>query len=286
MSIAIFNCGQPEKAKKIEISFESHYDKTQMAIWVEDSLGNHVKTIFITNVTGKYGLGNRPGSGENRQNHWSYGKRFSALPVWAYKRNASKPYRMIMFQHGTDGTEGSQPQYESPEPYYSYLGARFTDKGKYYEDGRTCVYPPRNDLTAFYPQDHPDAQQYAEANDLDAVTGATPGYGKVTKTWECPNLPNGTYTYWIEVNRSFDPNDTWPLENSCYSGQPSVVWSGKITVGATPDTSEGKIVGHGSWDGSSGDLYTDMTGFDDRALRLISNVKAIYYPGTSAKSFP
>ncbi|MEM9490026.1 MAG: hypothetical protein AAGC55_12840, partial [Myxococcota bacterium] len=33
----------------------------QIVVWLEDAAGNFVDTLFITELTGTYGLGNRPG---------------------------------------------------------------------------------------------------------------------------------------------------------------------------------------------------------------------------------
>ena len=59
----------------------------QIVIWVEDAAGNFVDTVFITQQTGTYGLGNRPGRMDfNSAPLWPYGKRITTFPVWAEKK--------------------------------------------------------------------------------------------------------------------------------------------------------------------------------------------------------
>jgi hypothetical protein len=61
--------------------------RPQIAIWLEKADGSFVDSLYVTNATAAYGIGNRPG-------HWRlpssikfpYGKRVMALPVWAHRR--------------------------------------------------------------------------------------------------------------------------------------------------------------------------------------------------------
>ncbi|HEX8951373.1 MAG TPA: hypothetical protein VF945_05985, partial [Polyangia bacterium] len=34
----------------------------QIAVWAEDTLGNYVATLYVTRLTGTFGLANRPGN--------------------------------------------------------------------------------------------------------------------------------------------------------------------------------------------------------------------------------
>src|SRR5687768_6085890 len=48
----------------------------QMVMWLEDTAGNYIATTFITRLTGRFGLGNRPGIMEfNTAWRWPYGRR-------------------------------------------------------------------------------------------------------------------------------------------------------------------------------------------------------------------
>src|SRR6266850_3172776 len=65
----------------------------QIAIWIERADGgclsagpsgtDCVETVYLTRLTGRYGLGNRPGRFDFNSNYrWPMGRRTSVLPVW------------------------------------------------------------------------------------------------------------------------------------------------------------------------------------------------------------
>jgi hypothetical protein len=111
---------------------------------------------------------------------------------------------------------------------------------------------------------------------VDAITSATPKAGEFVRTWHpTKNLKLGTYTYYIEVNKSFDDNEHHNY--SWYRGQPSVVWQGKITVGSKASKSEAKIIGHGDVAGANGSISSDLSTLTT-ALHLIKKVGAVYSP--------
>ena len=58
-------------------------DLYQMAIWVEDTQGRYIETLFVTHCTGKEGLGN------DYLSFFGFNLRSApaVLPVWAHKRN-------------------------------------------------------------------------------------------------------------------------------------------------------------------------------------------------------
>jgi hypothetical protein len=63
---------------------------SQIVAWVEDTAGQYVDTIFITQQTGTFGLGNRPGRWDfNSGPRWPYGRRVSTFPIWAHRRAAA-----------------------------------------------------------------------------------------------------------------------------------------------------------------------------------------------------
>ncbi|MFC1863276.1 hypothetical protein ACFL1Z_04910 [Thermodesulfobacteriota bacterium] len=55
---------------------------SQIAIWLVDSQGNFIDTVYVTRKVAKKGLGNRGGSLDAKMG----GARLSVLPVWAHKR--------------------------------------------------------------------------------------------------------------------------------------------------------------------------------------------------------
>jgi hypothetical protein len=73
----------------------------QIVIWLEDANGGFIDTLFITEATGRYGLGNRPGIMEfNSDFYWPYGRRETVFPVWAHRHGALYP--KLVFQDGKD----------------------------------------------------------------------------------------------------------------------------------------------------------------------------------------
>jgi hypothetical protein len=117
-----------------------------------------------------------------------------------------------------------------------------TDKGRF-APGSTSPYPPRNDLIEFDPGvDSPDVEMFAELNDLDAVTAATPPGDRnefITATIPAALADRGPLTAWIEVNLEHDENDAYDSSTASndhfvdprlasygveYLGQPSVVY--------------------------------------------------------------
>ena len=50
--------------------------------------GDYIDTIYITQQTGTFGLGNRPGRFDfNSGPHWPYGRRITTFPVWSHARH-------------------------------------------------------------------------------------------------------------------------------------------------------------------------------------------------------
>ena len=59
--------------------------RPQVVVWLEDAAGHYVDTLYITQQTGTYGLGNRPGRFDfNSGPLWPYGRRVTTFPVWSH----------------------------------------------------------------------------------------------------------------------------------------------------------------------------------------------------------
>lgn len=274
-----------------------HYEPApnlQIAIWLEDDEGNFIEDVFVTQATGKLGIGNRPGIW-NFLSSWRfpYGPRDNVLPVWAHRRG--KTYPKITFHDSKEAYQDSLGWHESTssnEPYFcrpltqteedNILDVMScpspqtfsTDKGRYRE-GETSVYPPRNDVTNFDPdRDHPDIQNYGELNDLDAVTGATPSGNSPTSEIHVVRRadfadPDTTLVAWIEVSLEKDGNNSWDFERDddhyvdqklynygvAWLGQPSVVYRVPFKPGENTITTADSYFGYGEWDGSTGQVY-------------------------------
>jgi hypothetical protein len=260
-------------------------DGLQMAVWVEDAQGNFVSTLYVTQTTGSYGLGNRPGLPVMMSGvAWPYGRRDHVLPVWAHRRGVTYP--VVVFQDGRSEYLSHGLLQSSPEAYYCRpttpseidIGTcpspttTGTDKGLL-DPSQTSFYPPRNDLTSRFQlsgvyTDTADMMMFRDLNDLDAVSKATPAGGVAAELLGTldPSIPDGDYVLWIEVSKEFDYNDTYNpttyppdpvLAQTQYGipdvGQPSLVWQIPFTldpVGGTFSTRD--YVGYGDPLGADG----------------------------------
>ncbi|MDB4964394.1 MAG: Fibronectin type domain protein [Myxococcales bacterium] len=248
--------GQPAPARAqtqgpcrtVEVGF-SPVKNLQIAVWVEDTAGNYVATLYVTRLTGSFGLANRPGNHFlHAATRFPYGRRDMVLPIWAHKRNKSYGYVVMGGKAGNDpsnctafdgtgscddNTIAFHAGVSSPEPFYcSPSGGQITQnsqgvdvvscaspfygsKGAYATDGRMSLYPPRADLTSFNMYDSDEAHQFASLNDLGAVSGATPQLQRLLDPpirWRPFN--DGKYVVRVEVALESDTN---PFHNYHYN---------------------------------------------------------------------
>jgi hypothetical protein len=209
----------------------------QIAVWVEAADRSHVvDTVMVTNLTAKYGIGNRPGRSDlpSGPKH-PYGKRLMVLPVWAFARGTLYP--KIVMQDGKEEWMGFHEAISSPDPYFCRpMELREVDvdaiacptvvfnsaKGTPAADKSTVPYPPRNDLVAFVDRDcdvpragtgcSKSAEGFSMLNDLDAVAAATPPFDKVFEgRWTVTAGVKSTedLALLVEVNREFDQNPSY-----------------------------------------------------------------------------
>ena len=268
-------------------------DQLQLVVWVEQADGTFVDTIYMTQKTATFGLGNRPGrydfnSGPVVHDLWPYGRRTGVFPVWAHRQGQTWP--LIVFQDGFDdglshmvtqsslelGTAYCRPMVAGGSDASSWdagtcasPGAVHTDKGIFASDGSTSLYPPRADLiTQKY--DSPSVALYAQMNPFQAISHATPSGGTCAQVdWPIPtDLPNGNYVMWVEASKTFDFNATYnatafpaPIVpygsyGLPYRGQPSIVYAVPFTIGDSQATfSTQSYAGYGDVDGSTGTLH-------------------------------
>ena len=74
------------------------HELSQMVAWIETADGQYKDTIFITQQTGRYGLGNRPGRYDfNSGPMWPYGRRIQTFPVWSHRQPLTFP--QVIFQN-------------------------------------------------------------------------------------------------------------------------------------------------------------------------------------------
>jgi hypothetical protein len=278
-----------------EALLEFHFnpvDNLQIAIWLEDTDGNFLEDVFVTQATGKLGIGNRPGLPLFLSSwHAPYGPRETVLPVWAHRRG--KTYPKIVFHDPNPNHATSLGFHEATSSAESYFCRPLTpeqdvqlllmdvltcpspamfqsDKGEFGE-GPPSVYPPRADLMAVEDgTDAPIIATYAELNDLDTVTRATPMPGSyvLAHVIDRDELPPGPLVAWIEVSLEWDENADWEFDRiedhfvdlslASYGreflGQPAIVYRVEFDPGVEGYTSVTEYAGYADWNGATGTL--------------------------------
>ncbi|HET9625331.1 MAG TPA: fibronectin type III domain-containing protein [Kofleriaceae bacterium] len=283
----------------------------QIVAWIEKpavapaTVGEFVKTIYITQETGRFGIANRPGRFDfNSGPSWPYGRRVTVFPVWAHRHGLSWP--QLEYQSGTDSDLSKMAGQSSTEVHFcrplqasepswdaaTCPSAVWTDKGKF--GSQTSLYPPRADVLQVAGVDAPSVAQYKAMNPFDAISAATPRMGAATQiTWPVPaDVPAGDYVLYLEVSLEQDFNAFYSRDKVpppkvayggygvTYRGQPSVVYAVPFSVaddGATTASADA-YVGSGDFDGTTGTLHPpDATITSDTpnsgALRLILTSK-------------
>ncbi|WP_143140792.1 CFI-box-CTERM domain-containing protein [Nannocystis exedens] len=288
----------PARAGAAEpVLVEFHYTpvpNVQMAIWLEDRDGKHALDVLVTQATGKYGIGNRPGRWDFLSS-WRapYGPRPSVLPIWAHRSGRTYP-RVIFFDSEPLDLEslGWHENSSTAENYFCIpltpadhetvvvdtmtcpSPKNFsTDKGRFDPEGGRSVYPPRNDLMVFDPQlDSPDAKEYAGLNQLDGVTAATPAGDREDFTAfliPAEVVARGPLTARVEVSLEGDENETYAFDRETdhyvdprlsnygveYLGQPSVLYEVTFDPNERGFTGTDRYSGYGDWDGATGAIH-------------------------------
>jgi hypothetical protein len=276
-------------------------DKLQMVVWLEDSAGGYVDTLFITDATGRRGIGNRPGRYDfNSGPRWPYGRRTTVFPVWAHRHGEMFPE--LHFQNDDDSNLSHPFNQSSAETFFCRPLARqepgwdtatcsspiFTDKGRFSATAVTR-YPPREDIPMIGGIDDPSVGMFDQMNPFDTVSQATPAADlPFDLSWPMPgDLPPGQYVVMVEVSKEFDHNADYSVEDRPapagipwsqyglpYRGQPSVVYRLPITVeSATMTAATSDYAGYGDPDGMDGNLRppdaTISTGPGTGAGRLL-----------------
>jgi hypothetical protein len=293
--VALLLASDSRAAPDDESLLEFHFnpaDNLQIAIWLEGADGSFVEDVFVTQATAKLGIGNRSGDFLFLSS-WRapYGPRDSVLPIWAHRRG--KTYPKIIFHDADLSNHNSLGFHEptsSPEPYFcrpltpeedaspDFVDAMTcpspatfqTDKGEF-EPGETSVYPPRNDLTNFDdPGDGPDPSMYAELNELDMISRATPIAGQYFFAHRIRrgDVPEGPLVAWIEVSLEWDENIYWDFDREDhwidpklktygreFLGQPAVVYRVEFDPAVPGYSSVTEYAGYADGYGASGIVY-------------------------------
>ncbi|MBA2545111.1 MAG: fibronectin type III domain-containing protein [Deltaproteobacteria bacterium] len=294
----------------LPLSANGNATPPQIVGWLEDAAGNFVDTIFITQATGTFGIGNRPGRFDfNSGPLWPYGRRITTFPVWSTKQPLRWP--RLEFQDGNDNGLSHAVMKSSLDLHF----CRPVRPTEFDADGVSCPteraltdkgvltgtdsdrYPPREDLVFSPTIDHPSAEMLAILNPFDAVSSPTPPLDveALVSYAMSPEVPPGDYVLFLEVSKEFDTNasydkTTYPSPVVAFSeyglpyrGQPSVIYRVPISVTtvATAGTAL-EYVGYGDPDGIDGnirepdDTISNLPGSGAGRLGLISNGSAMY----------
>ena len=90
----------PPQCHVVDVEF-TPASNLQIVVWLEDTSGKYIDTAFITQLTGTFGIGNRPGIKDfNSGWHWPYGRREFVFPVWAHRHGMTFPF--VAFQNGDE----------------------------------------------------------------------------------------------------------------------------------------------------------------------------------------
>ena len=231
-------------ARCVDVAFTPG-DGLQIVVWLEDGSGNFMDTLFITQQTGSFGLGNRPGRYDfNSGPLWPYGRRVNTFPIWAHRNGQHFP--AVLFQSDTNEDPNYCDSLAPTDPTYPSCGENdlshdfsqssrelhycrpiapteaawdamtcatmaFTDKGRFSNDpAMTTGYPPRIDVVPSMP-DSPSVAMYKALNPYDAVSQPTPIGGTASHaTWPVPaSYADGNYVMFVEVAKEFDVNATY-----------------------------------------------------------------------------
>ncbi len=95
LNLSAYEIVEMELDKEVQLTIDllrsTHYWHPQMAVWVEDTLGNYLKTVFVSKATAQglfYGGRSKDNFKEFDRQKAVVGnyRRVNALPVWSHKR--------------------------------------------------------------------------------------------------------------------------------------------------------------------------------------------------------
>jgi len=120
---------------------------------------------------------------------------------------------------------------------------------------------------------------------IDGVTAPTPKE-RSQKTWWVPNSYKGTtLVVFVEINNSFDYNNTYSKklskDDKNYSvpnGQPSLIYSVACEIGTQLIKKEIPLVGHGHPRGSDGEIYPVGANITT-ARNIVKSIELEFHPG-------
>ncbi|MGE0870826.1 MAG: fibronectin type III domain-containing protein [Kofleriaceae bacterium] len=163
----------------------------QIVVWIETPSGEFVDTVFITEKTGTYGIGNRPGRPDfNSGPRWPYGYRPMVFPVWA-DRKLPREFDAVVFQN-IDENNLSHPFNQSSRELSSSGFCRplnaSTDPGW---DTGSCASQAFTDKGTLAPTDNTEHKNPVyircgpDANPADGVPDIACPWGTICIAGEC-----------------------------------------------------------------------------------------------------
>jgi len=112
--------------------------------------------------------------------------------------------------------------------------------------------------------------QNTSANEnMDAVSTATPKGHIEAQINDSLLIIGQEYNVYLEINHSFDYNETWTENETGVNGQPSLIYYANFIMGQANKINLAPI-GYGSVDGSNGNITTGISGLTT-ALGIIKN---------------
>jgi hypothetical protein len=91
----------------------------------------------------------------------------------------------------------------------------------------------------------------------DALTAATPKGAFTIRTSVEAEEP---FIIYAELNLSFDYNETYDKNSHKINGQPSLIYMGEIYPESAEAPLRLSLIGHGSPDGSDGEIHNGLSG--------------------------
>jgi hypothetical protein len=207
-------------------------DQLQIVAWVETASGQYVDTLYITQQTGSFGLGNRPGRFDfNSGPNWPYGRRITTFPVWSHRHGIEFP--AVLFQSATD-----------PDPNYCFAmsGMAYTlcaennlshDFNQSSAENHFCR--PLN-----YYNTEPNGQNPSDHDQWDADTCATTRFtdkGKFSATATTGYPPRidvirqGQDSPSVDMYRALDPFDAVSAPTPVGGAPTNAPWAASMTAG-------------------------------------------------------
>jgi len=142
------------------------------------------------------------------------------------------------------------------------------------------IYLTKRYLSLRRPEALPHWSHFDDKNKerVQLISSATPD-GSVQISDQSQQL--GKFYVYVELNLSYDYNEFYLKKaekgDNCYSGvsgQPSLIYECLVDCSSEEDYYEFKLIGHGSPDGSDGEIHDNLTGLTT-ALKMVKKISLV-----------